>query len=155
AAGGAARDHVGASVALAGDTAILGAPLDDVGTFVDQGSAYIFVRAGTTWTQQAQLIAADGVPNEEFGRSVAISGNTALVGVPLFDFNISVGNVGKVYVFIRSGTTWTQQTVLITPSAGVSALFGESVALSGDIAVGGSPGAGTGGTADVYGRWGA
>ncbi len=152
---GAALDNFGHAVAIDGDTAIVSAPLDDVGANVDQGSAYIFVRAGTTWTQQAQLIAADGVPNEEFGRSVAISGNTALVGVPLFDFNISVGNVGKVYVFIRSGTTWTQQTVLITPSAGVSALFGESVALSGDIAVVGSPGAGTGGTAYVYGRSGA
>jgi len=149
---GAALDNFGHAVAIDGDTAIVSAPLDDVGANVDQGSAYIFVRSGTTWTQQAQLIAADGVPNDEFGRSVAISGNTALVGVPLFDIDVGFGNVGKVYVFIRSGTIWTQQALLNPPSVSVSALFGESVALSGDIAVVGSPGSGTGGAAHVFSR---
>ena len=149
---GAALDNFGHAVAIDGDTAIVSAPLDDVGANVDQGSAYILVRSGTTWTQQAQLIAADGVANDEFGRSVAISGNTALVGVPLFDIDVNFGNVGKVYVFIRSGTIWTQQALLNPPSVGVGALFGESVALVGDIAVVGSPGSGTGGAAYVFGR---
>lgn len=77
---GTGQDRFGWSVALSGDTALVGAPWDDVGANENQGSAYVFVRSGTTWTQQAKLIASDGVADDLFGNAVAISNETALVG---------------------------------------------------------------------------
>ena len=77
---GAADDYFGYSVALSGDTALVGAYWDDVGANYDQGSAYVFTRSGTTWTQQAKLTASDGAAGDHFGHSVALSGDTALVG---------------------------------------------------------------------------
>ena len=79
-AGGATWDHFGYSVALSGDTALVGAYLDNVGANTDQGLAYVFTRSGTTWTQQGQLTASDGAAYDYFGESVALSGDTALVG---------------------------------------------------------------------------
>jgi hypothetical protein len=67
-------------VAISRDTAIVGASNNDVGANFDQGSAYVFVRSGTTWTQQAQLTAGDGAAYDAFGVSVAIDGDTAIVG---------------------------------------------------------------------------
>ena len=77
---GAAEDYFGVSVALSGDTALVGAYGDDVGANSNQGSAYVFTRSGTTWTQQGKLTASDGAADELFGVSVALSGDTALVG---------------------------------------------------------------------------
>jgi hypothetical protein len=119
-----------AAVAISGDTAVVGANGDDVGANAYQGSAYVFVRSGTIWTQQAKLTASDGAPNQFFGWSVCISGDTAVAGA------IADGNWrGSAYVFVRSGTIWTQQAKL-TASDGVSGdHFGYSVALDGDTAV--------------------
>ncbi|MDC3960907.1 FG-GAP repeat protein [Polyangium jinanense] len=76
---GAADHHFGFSVALADDTALVGAyGDDDQGSF--SGSAYVFVRSGAVWTQQAKLLPSDGATSDFFGRSVALSGDTALVG---------------------------------------------------------------------------
>ena len=105
---GAAGDHFGGSVALSGDTALVGAYWDDVGANADQGSAYVFTRSGTTWTQQAQLTASDGAADDDFGYSVALSGDTALVGAYVDDVGANTDQ-GSAYVFTRSGTTWTQQ----------------------------------------------
>ena len=63
--GGAARDDFGASVSVSGDTAVVGAFLDDVGANVDQGSEYVFVRSGTVWTEESKLTAADGAAGDE------------------------------------------------------------------------------------------
>ncbi len=134
ATGGAAIDNFGTSVALSGDTAIVAADLDDVGANANQGSAYVFVRAGTTWTQQAQLTAADGAAGDLFGSSVAFSGDTALVGAPADDSGANT-NQGSAYVFTRSGTTWTQQAQLTAADGAGSDNFGTTVALSGDTAI--------------------
>jgi len=75
----AADDFFGDSVSISGDTAIVGAPRDDdAGSF--SGSAYVFVKNGATWTQQAKLTASDAAVNDFFGFSVSISGDTAIVG---------------------------------------------------------------------------
>ena len=125
-------DTFGASVAISGDTALVGANRNDsVGT--DAGAAYIFVRSGTTWTQQAKLTAADGASNDQFGVSVALSGDTALVGAIFNDGAAS--DAGAAYVFVRSGTTWTQQAKLTAADATSNELLGISVALSGDTAL--------------------
>ena len=137
AADGVASDRFGSSVALSGDTALVGVPRDDTGTNVDQGSAYVFVRSGTMWTQQAKLVATDGVAADLFGDSVALSGDTALVGASVDDF-AGVGQ-GSAYVFVRSGTTWTQQAKLVAADGAPGDRFGFSVALSGDTALVGAP----------------
>ena len=77
---GAELDFFGSSVAIAGDTIVVGARLDDVNGITDSGSAYVFTRTGTTWTEQAKLTASDGAAADFFGTSVAIAGDTIVVG---------------------------------------------------------------------------
>ena len=126
----------GNSVALSGDTAVLGAHGDDAGA-ADAGAAYVFVRSGTTWTQQRKLTASDGLALSYFGRSVAVSGDSAIVGAYLSGAPQS----GAAYVFTRSGTTWTQQQKLLSTDIAAGDRFGYSVALSGDTALVGAHGA--------------
>ncbi len=104
---GAANDRFGTSVAIDGNTAVIGARLDDV-VAVDQGSAYVFVRNGTIWSQQARLNSTDGAVSDQFGYSVAISGNTVVVGAAADTIGANQSQ-GSAYVFVRSGTMWSQQ----------------------------------------------
>ena len=128
---GAGGDWFGTSVALSGDTAVIGAHTDD-GTAIDTGAAYVFTRSGTTWTQQAKLTPAGASTSDLFGYSVAVSGDTAVISALLDDD--AVTDAGAVYVFTRSGTTWTQQATLTASDAATGDQFGYSVALSGDTA---------------------
>lgn len=73
------------SVAVSGDTALVGAPYCDVAGNVVAGAAYVFVRSGGAWVAQAKLTAADGAALDIFGYSVALSGDTALIGAPGHD----------------------------------------------------------------------
>jgi uncharacterized protein (TIGR03437 family) len=135
---GAANDYFGIALAISGDTVVVGATGDDIGTKVDQGSAYIFVRSGSTWTQQQKITASDGAAQTGFGRRVAISGETVVVGHP----NGRVGtndSQGAVYVFVRSGTTWTEQQKLVASDGEAQDSFGFSVAVSGGTVVVGAP----------------
>jgi hypothetical protein len=138
ATGGAANDQFGRSVAISGDTALVGAFVDDVGANANQGSAFVFTRTGTAWTQQAQLNATGGAADDSFGISVAISGNTALVGASEDDVG-GVNGAGTATVFTRSGTVWTQQAQLTATGGAGNDRFGYSVGLSGDLAVVGAP----------------
>jgi uncharacterized repeat protein (TIGR01451 family) len=130
---GAANDNFGISVAISGDTALIGAHAD-VGANADQGSAYVFVRSGTIWTEQQKLTASDGAAVDQFGISVAISGDTALIGAYCDDVSVNADQ-GSAYVFTRSGTTWTQQTQLTASDGAATDWFGISVAISGDTAL--------------------
>ncbi len=138
AADGAADDLFGYSVALSGDTALVGARLDDAPGAVDIGSAYVFIRSDAVWTQQAKLTARDGATVDQFGNSVALDGDTALVGA--FQPGPQDADVGAAYVFARSGDVWTQQAKLTADDAAYGHLFGHSVALSGDTALVGAVG---------------
>ncbi|MBN8226712.1 DUF11 domain-containing protein [Corallococcus macrosporus] len=120
------------SVALSGDTALVGALSADANT--GAGAAHVFVRSGTTWSEQAKLTISDPVSGRYFGESVAISGDTALVGA-----RSNVSYAGAAYVFVRSGTTWSEQAKLTANDSGASDLFGFSVAISGDTALVGAP----------------
>jgi Concanavalin A-like lectin/glucanases superfamily/FG-GAP repeat len=147
-------DFVGWSVDISGDTAVLGSYGNNAGG-VDSGAAYVFTRSGTSWTQQAKLVASDASAADGFGYTVGISGDTIVVGAPLEDD--SGGDAGAVYVFTRSGTSWTQQAKLTASDAGVLDNFGTSVAIDLDSVVAGSPGNGDGadeqrGAAYVYTR---
>ena len=119
----------GSSVALSadGNTALIGGPNDD--TF--KGATWLFTRSGSTWTQQGpKLTANDETGLGRFGSSVALAadGNTALVGGWNDD-----GRTGAVWVFTRSGSTWTQQGEKLVGTGGVGEReFGVSVALSTD-----------------------
>ncbi|MDB5972653.1 MAG: hypothetical protein JWQ90_5103 [Hydrocarboniphaga sp.] len=139
AADGAPGDAFGDSVALSGDTALISSFKDDIGANVDQGSAYVFKRSGTDWSQQAKLTAADGMPNDQFGSALAIANDTALIGVWLHDV---AGNQdqGSAYVFVRKDdSNWQQQATLNFSGSETSAHFGFAVGLTGDVALVGAP----------------
>ena len=123
---------IGSSVALDGDTAIIGAR-SDMHSGNSSGAAYVFTRRGTVWTQEAKLVADDAAERDQFGLSVALNGDTALIGAPYDDDDGD--DSGSAYVFTRSDTAWTQQTKLTSGNEAVGAMFGNSVALSGDTAL--------------------
>ncbi|MEY3231202.1 MAG: hypothetical protein RL689_1291, partial [Planctomycetota bacterium] len=131
---GAAGDQLGGSVAISGNTLLAGAAGDDFGAVLDQGSAYVFTRTGTTWTQQAKLVALDGAAGDNFGSSVAILGDTAIVGAS-GDDNGAVADQGSIYIFTRSGTTWTQQAKLVASDGAAGDFFGRSLAIAGDSVI--------------------
>jgi hypothetical protein len=140
--------ELGYSVALSadGNTALVGGPRDNGW----QGSAWVFTRSGSTWTQQgAKLTGAGEVGEAQFGTSVALSadGNTALIGGPRDN-----GSDGAAWVFTRSGETWTRQGSKLTGTGG--GFFGKSVALSedGNTALIGGPISGGVGAAWVFTR---
>ncbi|MBW3589708.1 MAG: FG-GAP repeat protein [Actinobacteria bacterium] len=131
----AARDRFGWSVAISGDTIVVSALWDDVGINEDQGSAYVFTKNAGKWTEQAKLTASDGVPLDQFGFSVAVSGDDVIVGAKSLGEEFGVPPQGSAYVFARAGGTWTEQ-VKLTPSDGVVGNgFGFRVGLDGDTAV--------------------
>ena len=134
---GAAGDELGISVSISGDYAVVGALLDDENE-TDVGSAYVFKRIGTSWTQEAKLLASDGAADDHFGFSVSISGECAVVGAVLDDDN---GNAsGSVYVFKRTGTSWEQEARLLASDVAAGDVFGYSLSISGDYAVVGAYG---------------
>jgi hypothetical protein len=142
---GATGDQFGNSVGVNAntDTIMVGAPGHEVGSNQSQGAAYVFVQNGTTWSQQGELVASNGVEDADFGCSVAVSGDTVMVGA----YGQTIGGYsayGAVYVFVQSGDTWVQQAVL-APSNGESGyLFGWSLAVDGSTAVVGAPDLGNG-----------
>jgi hypothetical protein len=154
----AASDCFGSSVALSGDTLAVGAHLESsaaVGVNPPSsqadngaryaGAVYVFVRTGTTWTQQAYVKASNTDQNDNFGSSVALSGNTLAVGAMGKDSaggqaDNSAFYAGAVYVFVRTGRTWTQQAYLKASNTESNDGFGNSVAVSGDTLAIGAPG---------------
>lgn len=141
--------NFGQAVAVSGTTALIGAPKDDT-TANKAGSAAIMVRSGNEWSEQARLIASPSRTGDQFGYSVAVDADTALVGAPYDNGNGGLPDAGSAYVFVRSGTTWTQQAKL-TPSEPISqGGFGWSVALQGDVAVIGAPRSGEESTGLAY-----
>ena len=129
-----ARDAVpgeefGYSVALSGDTALIGAA-KAAGAAGQQGAAYVFTRTGASWTEAARLSAADGANGDAFGYSVALEGDRALVGA-----RAQNSNLGAAYVFEGSGSNWTQTAKLLANDGIAGDRFGTVVALSGDTAL--------------------
>jgi len=120
----AESDAFGGSVAVSGDTAVVGAAGNDGG-----GSAYVFKRTVHSWSQQAKLTPSDAVESGEFGYSVAISGDVILVGDP--QLQSETNSSGSAYVFVRNGSAWTEQTKLVSSDAADGDHFGISVGVSG------------------------
>jgi hypothetical protein len=146
-----AEDAFGSSVALYGDTLVVGAFAEDSGaggvnadqannSVVDSGAAYVFVRRGNIWSQEAYLKAESPARNDFFGGNVAIWEDTIAVGATRAS---PLGNVpsthGVVDIFVRSGSTWTFQKRLASPETGSFDLFGWSFALQKDRLAVGAP----------------
>ena len=131
----AAGDYFGYSVALSGDTALVGAPHDHVGANADQGSAAVFVRSGSNWSLEGRLTAAAGDADDALGHSVAVSGDTALVGAY---YAGGASRRGSASVFARTGGEWTEQDELAAAADAADAA-GYSVGVSGDTALIGAP----------------
>ncbi|MDY7110593.1 MAG: FG-GAP repeat protein [Planctomycetota bacterium] len=128
---GAAADRFGCSVAISGDIGVIGAEKDDDNDD-DSGSAYVFRRVGANWTEEAKLLASDGAAEDDFGCSVSISGEIAVIGASGDDDHGSKS--GSAYVFRRSGANWTEEAKLLTSDGGFH-YFGYSVSISDHTAV--------------------
>ena len=123
-------DKFGGSVSISNDTIVVGAYGDDE----YRGSAYVFTRTASVWSEQQKLTASDACQNDNFGCSVAIDANTIIVGAYNHD-HPGYQDAGSVYVYERQGTTWTQQDILHASDSSEAARFGYSVALDGNWAV--------------------
>jgi len=143
-----AQAHVGTSVSVSGDTAIVGGPDADPGGMGNAGQAYVFTRSGSTWTEQQILSASDKSASAWFGWSVSIDGDTAIVAAYQADPG-GTSNAGQVYVYTRSGSTWSEQAILSASDKSVSGEFGFSAILSGDTIIVGSRSADPGGTTNA------
>jgi hypothetical protein len=128
-------DGFGSSVAIDGQTLVIGAKFEDgdMDNTLSSGAAYVFIKTNGTWTEQAYLTASNATNSDEFGQSVAISGDTIVVGSPFEDSNTS--SSGAVYVFTRSSNNWTEQTILKASNPGIDESFGYSVDIDGNFIV--------------------
>jgi hypothetical protein len=154
------EDYFGSSVAISGDTIVIGAPGEDssaIGvngdasdnTMAKSGAAYVFVRQGNSWVQQAYLKASNTDLSDKFGFSVGVDGNLVVVSAPDEDSSgreingdqstNNSNSSGAVYVFARSGSTWSQQAFLKAANADSGDEFGFSVAISGATVAVGAP----------------
>jgi len=134
---GASNDRFGISVSISDFHAIVSAPRDD-DKGSNSGSAYIFHYDGSSWIEQDKLTASDGAAGDEFGNSVSISGNYAIVGV--FEDSDNGQRSGSVYMFHFNDSTWVEQQKLTASDGAEGDHFGWSVAITGDYAVVGTPG---------------
>ncbi|AFM12323.1 FG-GAP repeat protein [Turneriella parva] len=168
-------DYFGGAVAIDGDTLVIGSPVEssNVSSVLHapsmptpgsennlaaaSGAVYVYVRLGEIWEPQAYLKAPNAESAHAFGSSVAISGNTIVVGAHNENSNQSsilhAGSLptaatdddsaalaGAAYVFVRSGTTWSVEAYLKASNAEASDNFGASVAIDGDMVIVGAPG---------------
>jgi len=155
-------DLFGQAVAMSGDTLVVGAMEEDslaTGVNGDQandgapssGAAYVFVRTGTSWSQQGYIKASNTNAEDAFGTAVAVSGDTIVVGAWLEDSSstgvggpqgndpFEASGAGTAYVFERQGGTWSQSSYLKASNTGSADTFGSTVAICGDTVVVGAP----------------
>ncbi|MBM9502065.1 putative Ig domain-containing protein [Leptospira sp. 201903071] len=153
-------DIYGISVSISGDTIVVGAPLEDGNqnfistngindeSLMASGAAYVYRRNGATWNLEAFLKPSNLDAGDNFGRFVAINGDTIAIGSPrekstdptlLFGTNASADNTGTntgaVYVFKRTGTTWAQEAYLKSNNPTANDQFGSEIAISGDTLI--------------------
>lgn len=155
------NDRFGSSVAIDGDTLVVGAPFEDSAALgvggddlnnsaADSGAVYVFIRNGDTWMQQAYIKAPNTEEADNFGGAVAIDGDVLVVGARNEDSGStevggnqadnSVQDSGAAYVFRRTGTTWQPEAYLKSAHPLGRGNFGQSVAVDGDTIAIGAPG---------------
>lgn len=136
-------DNFGHSIAIDGDTLAVSAPQEDsaITGGIDQtnndaansGAVYVFTRSGTTWAQQAFVKAPTAATGDNFGQSVAVAGDTLVVGA-----NMEASGAGAVHVFTRTGNAWSPQARLQASNAAANDNFGRRVDIAGDTIVAGA-----------------
>jgi parallel beta-helix repeat protein len=140
----AAGDYFGYSVSISGDYAIVGAYQEDQdagggNTLSSAGSAYIFYNNSGTWEQMQKIVASDRAAVDQFGYSVSISGDYAIVGAHQEDEDAGGGNTlsmaGSAYIFYNNSGTWEQANKIVASDRAASDHFGQSVSISGDYAI--------------------
>ena len=126
-------DRFGHSIAMAGETIIVGAPLHDTDAGKDAGCAYVFVRDGNKWKQQAKLTAEGSLPGDQFGSGVATTGKIAVVGAPLRDERAPAS--GAAYSFVSVDGAWEEREKIVLDDERQKLNFGTWVAMSGNTVV--------------------
>ncbi|OPZ11885.1 MAG: putative Ig domain protein [Alphaproteobacteria bacterium ADurb.BinA280] len=132
---GTNNDYFGSAVAISGNTIAIGAYGDNT----NRGSVYVFTGSGATWTQQQRLSASDASSGDNLGISVDIDADSIIAGANLDDLVVNNDSRGSAYVFVRAGSSWSQQSKLTLSSAANGDQFGSSVSLRGDTALVGAP----------------
>jgi hypothetical protein len=159
-----ANDNFGASIAISGNTMVVGAPSEDsnaIGPFrgnevaaaaennaaQNAGAAYVFVRDGDSWELQAYLKASNTAAGALFGTMVAISGDTVVVGAPGEASSLTPDTTayasGSAYVFTRQRNRWSQAAQLKASNTGAGDYFGSAVAIADETIIVGAPGEGS------------
>ena len=128
-----ASDALGSAVAISRDglTAIVGAPNEDAGGS-DAGAAYIFVRSGGNWSQVTKLVASDAQAGDEFGYSVAISGDSHTVIVGAWRKDTGGSGAGAAYIYTNSSGVWVEVAKITSSDIAAGDLFGNACALNAD-----------------------
>ncbi len=138
---GVVEDRFGISLAISGDTALIGASRADIGQNVNQGAAYVFDKANGVWAQGQKLVAPDGVPYDQFGLAVALDGAIALVG----EWSDGTGDhppppkAGVAYEFSATDGDWSLNREFTASQGALDDLFGKAVAVDGDTLLIGEP----------------
>jgi hypothetical protein len=150
-----ASDSFGSSSSISGDYAIVGAYFENTGGS-RAGAAYVFKRTGASWAEEARIQASDKEANDLFGASISLDGDYAVVGA--YSEDTGGADAGAVYVFKRTGTTWTEEAKIQASDKESADSFGSWVSISGDYIVVGAYGEDTGaagaGAAYVFKRTG-
>ncbi len=143
-----AGDNFGKAVAVQGTVLVVGSPNES-----GSGAVYVYRRTGSTWAEEAHLHASNGSSGYGFGTSVAVDGNTIVVGSPGEpsdatglngdQTNIMAPGSGAVYVFELAGTMWNQTAYVKASNTKSSAAFGQSVAIRGTLFSVGAAGEGS------------
>lgn len=123
-----------ASFSSTGDYIVIGAPTADLvsPTRTNAGAAYVFTRSGTVWTQQAKLIASDAESDDNFGEAVVISTNGTFITVGAPREDTTGSNAGAIYLYTRSGSTWTQNSKRQSSDIAANDNFGATLSISND-----------------------
>ena len=123
-------DCFGHNVSISDNYAIVGSWNNSAGLAYGTGAAYIFQRSGSTWSQVGMLTASDKQAGDNFGESVAITDQYAVIGAQKDDDKGT--DSGSVYVFQRNGSNWVQMAKLVASNGATSDYFGKSVSISGN-----------------------
>ena len=127
------NDFFGWAVSIFSNRALIGA----IGTndnAPNGGSVYVFEFDGSSWNETAELSNPDALQNDQFGWSVSLEGDRALIGAPFEEDNL-LANSGAAYIFDYNGTSWSQTDKLLASNRETNDQFGHAVSLSGDLAL--------------------